>query len=458
MKQAHKELKDPTMETRVQQGLENNGTLFAEIPEIYADFQPRVEYNERTGTFTEKMDLSAGDIIGERMSQVAGTLGKPMQWVENKINRRYTFRLGYAYAWKADSANLTSLKRKFDYKLSKELKRQKRRETVNDLKSDEAPRDFQKFEKNDATEYQYKFEQWRRERAELEANNIVNILHYDYSMPGKSRILGTKVGSILGQFQHYGISYFNLQRNIIREGKEDVFTGNWGGRDAYRMYRLGLLHTAVLGLFAPLLNADVGNLVQNDTLERIDSYHKFVFGNEEEKGRAFFGKGPVLGTFGGPFISDMINLGSLAGIRLFTDNDFMSYLMPMQDELEPGSAEWKRKLLSTLNSQAARTAYSTYPKWREGTNLVVLVQGELGLFPNKEVRHNRQRLNSIAPWIGPKDVRNTTAPRQLSPEELKKQRMGNFQSFLGMDSSKIKVKDPFGTDASVLDVLNQMSK
>ena len=67
--------------------------------------------------------------------------------------------------------------------------------------------------------------------------------------------------------------------------------------------------------------------------------------------RAFFEKGPIIGTFGGPFISDMINLGSLAGIQGFEEDDFLSYLLPMQDDLDPGSMEWKRKLLSTLNTQ-----------------------------------------------------------------------------------------------------------
>ena len=250
----------------------------------------------------------------------------------------------------------------------------------------------------------------------LEANNIVNMLHFDYAMTAKSKALSTKVGSVLGQFQHYGISYFNLQRNIIRRGKEDIFTGNWNGADAYRMYRLGTLHLAVYGLFAPLLNIDLTNLVQNDTIERIKSYHDVVLGDEETKKRAFFGKGPIIGTFGGPFISDMINLGSLAGIQGFEEDDFLSYLLPMQDDLDPGSAEWKRKLLSTLNTQAARAVYSTYPKWREGTNLGVLMQSELGLFPDKDTREIRDWYNEKFPFMGPDPEKDKKNKQKETPQ------------------------------------------
>ena len=224
IKEAQTLLADAQMKTRVQQGLENNGTLFGEIPEIYADFQPKVEYDAKTGTYREKLDLSLSDMLSETMSQVVAKLGKPMQWVENNINCRWTFQLGYSYAWKADSANLTSLKSKFDYKLKRELKKEKRRESVKDLKSENAKRDYKIFEKNDATEYEFRFEQWRRERVELEANNIVNMLHFDYAMTAKSKALSTKLGSVLGQFQHYGISYFKFAKKYYKKGKEDVFT------------------------------------------------------------------------------------------------------------------------------------------------------------------------------------------------------------------------------------------
>lgn len=382
--------KNPDMVIRMKQGLANNGVLFPEIQEIFGKLPFETVMDKGTGTYRIKTDLSTGERLQAALEKVAETSGKPMQYVENSINRRFTFEYAYGLKWQLDKSDPYFIG-KFEKNLAKELKRKNRKETVEDLKKQEE-RDFQIFEKNDATEYDFRLEMYRRRKAENHANAVVNTLHFDYSMTGKSKILVNPLGSVAGQFQHYGLSFFNLQRKIIRDGKDSVFTNQWNTNAAWRMYRLGLLYAGVNGLFAPLLNANLGNLIQNDTYERLKNYHDAILGGDEEKQRAFFGKGPIIGTFGGPFISDLVTIGNLSGLYEMEEGSVQSYLAGYQDMAEESGSEKGKEIVRLLNTSAYRFMFNTLPKWKQGTNLGVLIQGELGLFPTKEIRKRRKQM------------------------------------------------------------------
>jgi len=379
-------MKDAEMSQRVNDGLADNGILFPEIKEIYfQDFAPKVEYNKNTGTYREKVDASYGDAIAESLSKVAAKVGKPMQWVENKINRRYTYQLGYVTAWMADSARIQSLEKRFQ----RNLKRQGK--DIDKMMETEATI----FKNKDSNEYQAEFEKFRRARANRHGNAAVKNLHYDYAMTAKSKVLTTRTGSILGQFQHYGINFFNLQRKIVRDGFDDVATSQWQGEGAWRMYRLGMLYSAIYGIFSPLLNADVGNLVQNDTLERIMNYHDAALSDDPEvRKKAFFGKGPAIGSVGGPFIADAVTLGNLSGLYEMDEDGWAGYLAGYQDLADESTDEKFKEIVRLLNTQVARTWFTTIPKWRGGANVGSLVAGEIGLNTNADVRDRREN------WYG----------------------------------------------------------
>jgi hypothetical protein len=376
--------KNADMKTRMDKGLSNNGILFPEIREVYfEDFAPKVEYSESEGTYREKLDLTMADGIAKNIAFIAEKMGKPMQWVENSINRRFTFQLGYGLHWKTDDARIGGLYRRYDRTLKRKgMDVQKLKDTKDTI-----------FSKNDSNEYEVGFENFRRQRSEKAGNSAVRDLHFDYSMTAKPGVLQTKTGSILGQFQHYGVNFFNLQRKIVRDGIDDIATSEWGGDNAWRMYRLGLLYTAVYGIFSPMMNADLGNLVQNDTFERLKSYHDAVQNDDEDaKKRAFFGKGPALGTLGGPFIGDVVTIGNLSGLYEMDEDSWGAYLAGYQDMADKSGNEKTKELVRVLNTQAARTIYSTYPKWRSGSQLGTLLQGELGLHPSKEIKERREAL------------------------------------------------------------------
>jgi len=401
MNQNRKMFKDQDMTSRVNQGLSNNGILFPEIQEIYGNLNFETKYDNQTGTYKMNIDPTWGKQLSDKLAKTAEKSGFLMTAVENKINRRYTFQLGYGMQWKIDNAN-RNLSIEFERALKKDLKKNKRSETVEDLKSADAENKFQIFKKNDATEYQYKMEMWRRNRAENQGNAAVNNLHFDYGITGKSKILTKPLGSVAGQFQHYGLNFFNLQRKIVRDGKDAVFSGQWDSAAGWRMYRLGFLYAAVNGLAAPMLNANLGNIIQNDTYERIMNYHDAVLGDDEQKKRAFFGKGPIIGTIGGPFVSDMVSLGNVFQLYEMEEGTWPAYLSGYQDMADQSQDEKYGSLLRILNTQTYRFVNTTLPKMRDGVNLGVVVQGELGLFPDAEIRKKREAIgnSSIGKKLG----------------------------------------------------------
>jgi len=415
--------KDAQMQERLTNGLANNGILFPEIQEVYGNLALDTVYDAGTGTYKLKIDKSIGDRIGDALSKVAEKSGTLMTLVENKVNRRYTFELGYAMQWKLDNAN-PRLEAEFQQSLKRDLKREGKKRTVEELKRPDAERDFQIFEKNDATEYQYRMEMWRRKRAENHGNSTVNNLHYDYSITGKSKVLTTPTGSVLGQFQHYGLNFFNMQRKIVRDGKDAMLSGDWNSAAGWRMYRLGSMYAVINAIISPLTNANWGNLVQNDTYERIQNYVDAASSDPEKAKKAFFGKGPVLGTVGGPAIADLVSLGNLSGLYEMKEGTWASYLAGYQDWTDTSGTRKMQELVRILNTQLHRSIYSTLPKFRDGVNLGVITQGELGLFPTSQTRGAKERLQKI-PGLGPmitpkdKDKKKSKAPRNFNEEVLK---------------------------------------
>jgi hypothetical protein len=380
IKEYRQALLNSDMRVRIEKGLKNNGILFPEIAEVYGSKLTKTEYDPNTGAYREVVDLSMSDNILSKMETIAETLGKPMSWVENRLNRRLTFGIAYAKAWNTDANNPRLTTNLFESKYIRSTRNGK--EALQKLKED-------------SVQYEKEYNAFLERRAENYANDMVNIIHFDYSMPGKSKILSSPAGSVLGQFQHYGINFFNLQRKIVRDGADAVFTNQWTSPAAYRMYRLGLMYTVINGILGPMLNFNTGNLVQNDTYERLKSYYYSL--DEEKRKEQFFGKGPFIGTLGGPFISDMVGVFNAVGIYQMEPNSTIGWLAGAEQMAEENSNSYTEKILGFLNPGVRRFFYQTIPSWYAGENLGSLFTGELGGYTNKKYK---ERKSSILKTFG----------------------------------------------------------
>lgn len=370
-------LSNADMRVRIEKGLKNNGILFPEIAEVYGSRLTKTEYDAKTGTYREVVDLSMSDNILSKMESIAETLGKPMSWVENRVNRRLTFGIAYAKAWNTDANNARLMRKLFQNRYIQKNK--------NSLEK------YKELEK-DSARYEKEYNEFLERRAENYANDMTNNIHFDYSMPGKSKILTTPIGSVLGQFQHYGINFFNLQRKIVRDGSDAVFTGQWSNPAAYRMYRLGLMYTVLNGVLAPMLNINTGNLVQNDTYERLSSYYKSL--DEETRKEQFFGKGPLIGTLGGPFISDAVGLFNVMGLYEMEADSWLSYVAGYEEMAN--DTDYSEEVLQILNPGARRFITQTIPSWVAGENLGSMLMGELALYPTRETKERKEAILGLA--------------------------------------------------------------
>ena len=177
-----------------------------------------------------------------------------------------------------------------------------------------------------------------------------------------------------------------------------MVAGDWSSQEAFRLYRLGTLYSVINGMLSPLTNTDIGNLIQHDTYGRIKNIVDAMSSDPETRKKAFFGKGPIIGTVGGPFVSDLVSLGNVFGFYDILGNGKMSehsilgYLAGYQDYADKRQSDKLYDLARILNTQIARTAFVTAPRMYNGAGLGTLAALELGLNPNKEMKQRKARI------------------------------------------------------------------
>ena len=272
--------KGKTYNKMLAEAMQEHGVFFTNLEELAmpAEFLPSTKMVD--GQLVE-VAPTRSDKFTHFLEGVAKTSGKPMQWVENNINRSLTFKIAFS-------------------KMYNELNSRK----------DILEKDIVKDKTWDDATITDKINNEIKTRSSRFAANMVKELHYEYSPIAKPKALRTAPGSVLGQFSTYSINFFNYQRKIASEGLDSVLSREWNSEQAWRMYRLGMTYVAIDAMISPLFSTDIGKLVQNDTKDRIKQLYTWFTGTDAERKKTFFGKGPALGTFGGPFVSDLITIGT----------------------------------------------------------------------------------------------------------------------------------------------------
>ena len=360
--------------------MEKHGVFFTETRELANSIGlfPEIEISKIDGKEvpTFKFDTASSKFLGG-LEKVAKFSGKPMQFVENKINRQSTFKIAFGLHHSALLHNKGRIER-----------------MINENKG--------KFEGKDL---QDKIDKHIVRESGRFASEMVRELHYEYAPFAKPKVLRTPAGSILGQFMTYSVNFYNYNRKIISKGVEDIGVRDVWGQDAWRMYRLGMLYTTINGILSPLFNTDIGNLVQHDTYDRINQYYTWLMGDEEAKKKAFFGKGPIIGTAGGPFVSDLITLGNLAGFYDLLkdaeggDRSALGYLAGYQDFSEHTGMERAFEFTRTVNTELGRTLFHTLPRMWDGASLGTLVFMEAALHPSKEMKERKATyIETLQDW------------------------------------------------------------
>ena len=394
--------KDVNQETYIEGILKDAGLLFDEIsPELLESgvigesslFTAR-SWNESKGKY-EFQKKGALDKFADWTSVLAAKSSTLHRAAENS-NRKHTFKIAFAqmHKWLNDNPQYAQVLRN----------------RLGDKYSDDALRaSVMKISSN-------------------YAKNMVVLNHFDYADYAKSKAFRGNVGRFLFQFQHYSMEFLERNIKILREAKDDILSGEilpFGGdaRGLEKAARMSMIYFLAPVVASAMTGLEFGNLVEHDTAQRIQQFATVFGGDEEEMQKAFYGKGPVLATFGGPLVSDVIDIAKMMDVGEYLefvnldDDSALTLMLGMQEyDLNTHSTDLSKKL-RLMNSFLGRAIERHYPQIAKG-NLGWAVQQELGLYPTKEAKEIQKTAKKIRKRVLP-----TAVERSL--RKLEEGKLGN---------------------------------
>jgi len=361
----------------VDEAMHKSGLLFTEgSPELTEGIGMQkpglftsIRWNEKTKSL-EHVPITKLDRFSNIVSKAAGKSGWMMAQVEN-FNRKQTFKVGFSqmYRWLENSGFDNYVKSKY-----------------RDRKGDPDYTPKKGWGKLIESE--------RLKHAKDYAVNMSVVLHFDYNAFSKAKALRGPAGKVLGQFQHYGFKFFEYNMNLMKNAKDDVLAGEFNGNSAWKAYRMGMVYFMAPVLASAVTGVDFGNLIEHDTSDRITKLWAGLAGDDEDRKKAFYGKGPVIGTIGAPVFSDLMNVGMMYNFVNMDEESLLALISGYQDL--SGMTDDKRtyQMIRMLNTAAGRIAYRTLPQLARG-NIGWAIQTELGLYPNQEAKEKQEIFNEL---------------------------------------------------------------
>ena len=368
----------------IEKALRESGLLFEEAsPEFTqsgldapASMFKQREWNESTGKY-EILTKTNLEKIADKV-QTGAAKSSFMHRAAENANRKHTFKIGFSQMHK--------------WLNNAEVRRSMEKERIESGKYDKQISEGKPV----LTEAQ--FESIIRKQARNYAINMVVMNHFDYADYAKSKASRSNVGRFMLQFQHYSFEFFEKNMQILREAKYDVATGNLleslkffvpgtgktNAQGLEKAYRMGMAYFMAPALVSAVFGVNIGNIVEHDTVERMKQWFTYFTGDDDEIAAAFYGKGPLLGTVGGPFISDAVDIGVMFDLINLDDDSLLTIIAGMEEHDPSTSTELGAKL-RILNTFLGRAYERHYPAIASG-RLGFALQQELALYPTSEAR------------------------------------------------------------------------
>jgi len=246
-----------------------------------------------------------------------------------------------------------------------------------------------------------------RSRARNYAINMTVLNHFDYAEYARSKWTRNPVGKFMLQFQHYSFEFFERNLRIMREAKHDVLSGNFKPGDnaqgMFKAYNMAKAYFLAPVIASAILGIDFDNLIEHDTAERMKQLAVAFTGDEDEIKEAFYGKGPIISTFGGPITSDLIDIGVMMDFVNLDEDGLLAKISGME-KYDPNTQSTKTsQSLRILNTAVGRTYERHIPQLKKG-RLGWALQQEFGLYPTAEARKRQKVLKKATEKILPKDL------------------------------------------------------
>jgi len=356
--------------------LKDNGLLYDEVSPEYLESGLQaptsmfkvIEWNSDAQKF-EKVKKSRIEKVSEKVSWLAGK----SSWLHRKAenaNRKHTFKIAYSQMHRSLSSS--------QHRAALAQKGLSPAQIDNKI----------------------------RKAAERYAIQSTVMNHFDYADYAKSQALRSKVGRFAGQFQHYAFEFYERNAKILRESKYDVAEGNFFGKDAAGLsqaYRMGFFYFLAPIIASAYTGVDFSNLIEHDTSQRLKQWGTFFLGDEDEIAEAFYGKGPLISTFGGPITSDIIDIGVMMDFIDLDDDSILTIISGLENyDPHMSSSDITRKI-RLANTFLGRAYERHIPQLRKG-RIGWTIQQELGLYPTAEARKAKKKADKLKKQLIPSDI------------------------------------------------------
>ena len=388
--------KEGNAENYIDSVLNKVGLLFEEGSQEFVESQlatkasksKRIEYNERTGKYEA---ITKGGF--EKVAEGMGTFASKLSWLHRKAenaNRKHTFKIAYAqmHQWLSSPKFVAKLK--------------------NDGKS--TP----------------EIENIIKRHSENYAINGVVMNHFDYADYAKSPLMRSKVGKFVFQFQHYSMEFAERNIKILRETKHDISSGEFnphllsdtpgGAQGLAKSIRMGLLYFGAPLFGSMAFGVDFDNLIEHDLVERIKRWSAVLTGDKEDIEKAFYGKGPVLGSLGFPALSTIIDIGMLLELQNAQGEEYLTLLTGIEKYDPSNSSTDISRKIRILNTFAGRFVERHIPQLIQG-RVGWAAQQEFALYPTAKSKKIQKEYFDIRKKTVPKSIEDSL--RQLEGREPK---------------------------------------
>ena len=366
---------DPQMKVYVEESMRESGLKFTvDNPELLdykgsKAFKQNITLNDNNQIeFTKPSKLSQ---FADGTSWLAGKSGFMMRGVEN-FNRESTYKVGF-------------------YKMWTELAKNPRfKEMMN--------------EKFDGKMTSKQWEDILKRKSKAYAENMVNLLHFDYSSVSKSKLMRTDVGRFMFQFQHYSHKFLEYNLKLGREARHSALSGDFSlDGNVGKAFRMGLVYFGAPALVTAFTERDMFRFIEHESAKRIANWFQFFTGDEEEVKQASYGRGALGALVGAPVLSDFLTLGELAELWELDDDDWTTLLVGYSDAAMLNNDQKAAKLMSIANIQLQRSLYKTSDMAFSGYPERALAF-ELNIFPTKRAKLYKEMKDEIIEDYAPDPV------------------------------------------------------
>jgi hypothetical protein len=191
------------------------------------------------------------------------------------------------------------------------------------------------------------------------------------------------------------MSFLNLQSKILKGSYDAALSKQWDAPEIKQALRFAGIYMTV-GALSVMTNLDLTNTLENDTVAKLQDFHKYLTADEKDLEGKMYG---VVNQFTGPAVSDSLYALNMFGLTRMPDSYWGKVALGYIDYYEEegfhnkDQSIWEKKhFWNKVNVEVGRWINKNIPAIRDGRG-IDLIRHELGWYPRKHLKEKRKTWN-----------------------------------------------------------------